>query len=59
MHSEVKQIEMSAVRAEEGLLQGHARRQVAHALKTPSYLPPPSTFESQVIAVGGGELQGV
>ena len=59
MHSEVKEIEISAFSAEKGLLEGHARRQVAHALKTPSYLPPPSTFKSQVMVVGGGELQGV
>ena len=33
-HSEAKQTEMSEFGAEKGLLQGHARRQVAHALKT-------------------------
>ena len=33
MHSEAKQAEMSEFGAEKGLLQGQARRQVAHALK--------------------------
>ena len=34
MHSEAKQTETSEFGAEKGLLQGHARRRVAHTLKT-------------------------
>ena len=34
MHSEAKQTEMSEFGAEKGLLQGHERRKVAHALKS-------------------------
>ena len=39
-------------------VQGHARRQVAHAPKTPSYPPPPRTFKSQVMAVELGGVAG-
>ena len=35
-HSEAKQTKMSEFGAEEGLLQGHARRQVARAQNTPN-----------------------
>ena len=35
MHSEAKQMETSEFAAEKGLLQGHARRRVAQALKSP------------------------
>ena len=33
MHTEVKQTETSESEAEKGLLQGYAKRQVAHTLK--------------------------
>ena len=55
MHSEAKQSETSEFGAERGLLQGHARRWVAHALKIPE-LPEgflrQSIFKSQVSGVG-------
>ena len=50
MHSEAKQTEILEFGAEKGLLQGHARRRVAPALKSPE-LPKgfqQSTFQSQV-----------
>ena len=50
MHSEAKQTEILESGAEKGLLQGHAKRWVAPALKSPE-LPKgfqQSTFQSQV-----------
>ena len=50
MHSEAKHTKTSEFGAEKGLLQGHARRRVAHALKSPE-LPEgfwQSIFKSQV-----------
>ena len=46
MHSEAKQTETVEFGAEKGLLQGHARRWVAHAKLPVGFLQ--STFKSQV-----------
>ena len=53
-HSEPKQTEMPKFGAEKGLLQGHARRRVACALKSPELAKEfwQSTFKSQVRGCG-------
>ena len=51
MHSQAKQTKTPDFGAEKGLLQGHVRREVAHALKSLE-LPEgvqPSTLKSQVL----------
>ena len=57
MHSEFKQTEMSEFGAEKDLFQGQARRQVAHALKSPE-LPKgfwQNIFKSQVGVWGASQ----
>ena len=54
MHSEAKQTEILEFGAEKGLLQGHVKRQMSHALKSPE-LPEgfwQRIFKSQVKEVG-------
>ena len=46
MHSEAKHTKTSEFGAEKGLLQGHARRCVAHALKSPEF---PEGFQQSIV----------
>lgn len=53
-HSDPKQAEKPMFGAQKGLLLGHARRRVAHALKSPELAKGfwQSTFKSQVMGCG-------